>query len=122
MPVTIEADPLTLSNACDGIIEERFQGHLQEVHDLIAEAECDPRRFESKKGSLTCKVTIELTIEHQLGDGITAITGKTRLKTPATTAVRRSAMLRGRSWLVEPPAGVQEALPLHHGPRAIEQE
>ncbi len=117
MSVVIQAERLTLTTAVDGIAEEQFQEHLDAIQKVIADAECDPRRFEARKGALAFKVTIELTFEHDLEAALTALTARTQLRMPKSRAVKRGARLRGDQWLVDPPAGVQERLPLH--PRAV---
>jgi hypothetical protein len=114
MAITIEAEELTLVTACDGILEQQFQEHLQTIRDTIALAENDPRRHETNKGRVKFKVTVELEIEHDVLDAITNVTGRTKLRLPPAKAVSRPARLRGHHWLVDPPAGVQQ--PLFDGP------
>lgn len=119
MSVTLEAQPLSLSNAIDGLLEQRFQEVLGELRDIIAVAESDPTAFQAAKGILKSRITVTLDVDHAIGDGMTAMTGRVELKRPKQRSARRGVLLRGTKWLVEAPDSPQESLPLP-GPRAIE--
>lgn len=77
-------EELTLGNACNGRVEEKFKTALQEVIEILEE----PQRFvEGSGGVVSAKVVVELDFSVHAESGIKRLVGSVHAKRPRLKGV-----------------------------------
>lgn len=85
-------EELTLANACNGRLEEKFKTALQEVIEILEE----PQRFvESAGGVVGGKVIVELDFSVHAESGIKRLVGSVHAKRPRLKGVAETIYTQG---------------------------
>lgn len=85
-------EELTLANACNGRLEEKFKTALQEVIEILEE----PQRFvESTGGVVGAKVVVELDFSVHAESGIKRLVGSVHAKRPRLKGVAETIYTQG---------------------------
>ena len=93
--LTIQLDPLSLSNVCDGEMERQFQENiLPELAAAFEVANDGVIPWELSGGRATCKVKVSLEFIHSFETGITAVKGGVDITLPKRKKTARPVMIR----------------------------
>lgn len=92
-------EQLTLANACNGRVEEKFATAMQEVIEILEE----PQRFvEGSGGIVSAKVVVELELSVHVESGIKRLVGLVHAKRPRLKGVAETIYTQGGVVLNQP--------------------
>ena len=95
--VTINVEPLTLDNLCDGRVAAQFQSALDQVAQAFEDEELTGGREK-----ISAKVLVEIELAYKPESGSLSIAAKVKTALPERRKVGTTALLRGGRFLVEP--------------------